>query len=121
MMAEVKDPSDTGGRLIAASQVKGTNVYNRAGEKLGSVYDVMIDKQSGSTEYAIMSFGGFLGIGDSYHPLPWRSLTYDTRQGGYVVDIDRSRLQGAPSYSSSDAGRWDDPTYGRQINDYYDR
>ena len=118
-MAEVKYPSDTGWRLIAAIKVNGTNVYNRAGEKLGSVYDVMIDKRSGNTEYAIMSFGGFLGIGDSYHPLPWRSLTYDESQGGYVVDIDRSRLQGAPSYSSSDTSRWNDPNYGRQVNDYY--
>jgi sporulation protein YlmC with PRC-barrel domain len=118
-MAVVKDPSDTGGRLIAASKVEGTNVYDRAGTKVGSVYDVMIDKQSGNTEYAIMSFGGFLGIGDSYHPLPWRSLTYDEQQGGYVVDIDRSRLEAAPSYRSSEASRWDDPTYGRQVNDYY--
>jgi sporulation protein YlmC with PRC-barrel domain len=118
-MSEVKDPSDTGGRLIAASKVNGTNVYNRAGEKLGSVYDVMIDKRSGNAEYAIMSFGGFLGIGDSYHPLPWRSLTYDERQGGYVVDVDRSRLEGAPSYRSSDTGRWADPDYRRQVDDYY--
>ena len=69
-MADVKDPSDTGGKLIAASKVNGTSVYNTAGEKLGSVYDVMIDKSTGKTEYAIMSFGGFLGIGDRYHPLP---------------------------------------------------
>ncbi len=75
-MAQV-DPSHTGGSLIAASKVNGTTVYNTAGEKLGSVYDVMIDKRSGKAAYAIMSFGGFLGIGDSYHPLPWQSLTYD--------------------------------------------
>ena len=68
-MAQV-DPSHTGGSLIAASKVNGTTVYNTAGEKLGSVYDVMIDKRSGKAAYAIMSFGGFLGIGDSYHPLP---------------------------------------------------
>jgi sporulation protein YlmC with PRC-barrel domain len=73
-MADVKDPSDTSGRLIAARKVNGTNVYNTVGEKLGSVYDVMIDKRSGNAEYAIMSFGGFLGIGDSYHPLPWPRL-----------------------------------------------
>jgi sporulation protein YlmC with PRC-barrel domain len=118
-MGDVRNSSDTSGRLIAASKVNGTNVYNTAGEKLGSVYDVMIDKRSGNTEYAIMSFGGFLGIGDSYHPLPWRSLTYDAAQGGYVVDIDRSRLEGAPSYSSRDSDRWTDPAYGRQVNDYY--
>lgn len=118
-MAEVKDPSHTGGSLIAASKVNGTAVYNTAGEKLGSVYDVMIDKRSGRTEYAIMSFGGFLGIGDSYHPLPWQSLTYDERQGGYVVNIDRSRLEGAPSYSSTESDRWADPGYGREVNGYY--
>jgi sporulation protein YlmC with PRC-barrel domain len=118
-MANVADPSATSGQLIAASKVNGTNVYNRAGEKLGSVYDVMIDKRSGKAEYAILSFGGFLGIGDSYHPLPWRSLTYDEAQGGYVVDIDRSRLEGAPVYSDTDADRWRDPAYGKQINDYY--
>jgi len=118
-MASVKDPSDTGGRLIAASKVNGTNVYNRAGEKLGSVYDVMLDKRSGKADYAIMSFGGFLGIGDSYHPLPWDQLTYDTNMGGYVVNLDRARLEGAPSYGASDTTIWDDPEYGRRVNDYY--
>jgi sporulation protein YlmC with PRC-barrel domain len=113
------DPSDTRGRLIAASKVNGTTVYNTAGEKLGSVYDVMIDKHSGKAEYAIMSFGGFLGIGDSYHPLPWQALTYDESKGGYVVNLDRSRLEGAPSYRASDTSTWDDPAYGRRINEYY--
>jgi sporulation protein YlmC with PRC-barrel domain len=120
-MADVKDPSDTGGRLIAASKVNGTDVYNRTGEKLGSVYDVMLDKRSGKADYAIMSFGGFLGIGDSYHPLPWDQLTYDTNMGGYVVNLDRARLEGAPSYATSDTTAWDDPEYGRRVNDYYGR
>ena len=66
-----------------------------------------------------MSFGGFLGIGDSYHPLPWHSLKYDEQQGGYVVNIDRARLEGAPVYSDSEPDRWADPTYGRQIDAYY--
>ena len=118
-MADLYNPSDTRGRLIAASKVNGSTVYNPAGEKLGSVYDVMLDKRSGKAEYAIMSFGGFLGIGDSYHPLPWQALNYDERQGGYVVNLDRSRLEGAPSYRSSDASLWDDPTYGRRIDEYY--
>ena len=117
--ANLNDPSDTGGRLIAARQVNGTNVYNRAGEKLGSVYDVMIDKQNGQVEYAIMSFGGFLGIGDSYHPLPWKTLNYGPREGGYVVDIDRQKLEGVPSYTANDTTVWDDPAYGRRVNDYY--
>lgn len=118
-MSGLHDRTDTRGRLIAASKVNGTTVYNTAGEKLGSVYDVMIDKRSGKAEYAIMSFGGFLGIGDSYHPLPWQTLTYDEREGGYVVNIDRSRLEGAPSYRSNDGMPWNDPAYGRRVDEYY--
>ena len=119
-MATVHDPSDTGGRLIAASKVNGTSVYNTAGEKLGTVYDVMLDKVSGHTQYAIMSFGGFLGIGDKYHPLPWNQLKYDPGEGGYVVNLDRNRLEGAPVYSTSELGMWDD-LRGRDIDVYYGR
>jgi sporulation protein YlmC with PRC-barrel domain len=117
-MASLNDPSDTHGRLIAASQVNGTTVYNRAGEKLGSIHDVLLDKMAGKAEYAIMSFGGFLGIGDQYHPLPWRALTYDPNQGGYVVDVDRRLLEGAPSYGANE-NFWGDPEYGRRVTDYY--
>jgi sporulation protein YlmC with PRC-barrel domain len=117
-VANLDNPRDTGGRLIAASKVNGTNVYNTAGEKLGSVYDVLLDKISGRTEYAILSFGGFLGIGDKYHPLPWNQLKYDTNQGGYVVNLDRRRLEGAPAYAASEMGLWDD-TRGRDVDAYY--
>jgi hypothetical protein len=80
----------------------------------------MVYKRSGQVAYAVMSFGGFLGVGDSYHPLPWKSLTYDTSQGGYVVDLDKSRLQGAPSYTSSEESTyWGDRARGRAIDDYY--
>src|SRR5919205_2546753 len=88
--------TDETDRLISADKVEGTAVYNRMGERLGTVYTVMIDKYSGQVAYAVMSFGGFLGIGERYHPLPWRALTYDTRLGGYVVDITRGQLEGAP-------------------------
>jgi hypothetical protein len=80
----------------------------------------MVDKRSGQVAYAVMSFGGFLGIGDSYHPLPWKALTYDTNQGGYVVDLDKSRLQGAPSYTAGEeASYWSDRSRSRGIDDYY--
>jgi PRC-barrel domain len=105
-------------RLISSDKVEGTAVYNRAGESLGSVYTVMIDKYSGQVAYAVMSFGGFLGLGERYHPLPWRSLTYDTGLGGYVVDVGRERLEKAPSYGRDEAP-WGDPAYGRRVSDYY--
>jgi hypothetical protein len=118
-MATINDPADTHGRLIAAGKVNGTSVYDPAGEKLGSIYDVMLDKASGKADYAIMSFGGFLGMGSSYHPLPWSELTYDEGLGGYVVGIDRSVLEGAPTYDGEDLTAWEDPNFGRRIDDYY--
>jgi sporulation protein YlmC with PRC-barrel domain len=113
--------TDETDRLISSNKVEGTAVYNRQGERLGSIYNFMVDKRSGQVEYAVLSFGGFLGIGDSYYPLPWKSLKYDTGQGGYVVDLDKDRLQGAPSYSRGEAPDWSNPGYGRQIDDYYGR
>ena len=107
----------TSGTIIAADKVEGTNVYIYAGDKLGSVDHVMIDKMSGKVCYAIMSFGGFLGIGESYHPLPWHKLTYDEAKGGFVVDLDKQRLEGAP-YSKEAAIDWT-PEWGRRIDDYY--
>ena len=91
--------TDETDRLIASNKVEGTAVYNRQGERLGEVYNFMVDKYSGQVAYAVMSFGGFLGIGENYHPLPWRVLDYDTRMGGYVVDLDKEKLRGAPSFS----------------------
>jgi hypothetical protein len=105
-------------RLIASNKVEGTAVYNQEGEHLGSVYNFMVDKVSGQVAYAVMSFGGFLGLGDSYHPLPWKALRYDTKLGGYVVDLDRDRLAGAPSYRGGE-DPFADPAFGPKLTDYY--
>jgi sporulation protein YlmC with PRC-barrel domain len=105
-------------RLIASDKVEGTAVYDRQGNRLGSVYNVMIDKYSGQVAYAVMSFGGFLGIGERYHALPWRMLTYDTGLGGYVVDVTREQLERAPTYAR-DETPWSNPDYGRNIYSHY--
>ena len=105
--------------LIASDKVEGTAVYNRTGEKLGSVYNFMVDKRSGKVAYAVLSFGGVLGIGSSYHPLPWSQLTYEPSLGGYVVNLTREQLEGAPAYSASDALAWNDPAYSRGIDEFY--
>jgi hypothetical protein len=96
------DNRDETASLISAGKVQGTNVYNTNGDSLGEVYDVMIDKLSGKVAYAIMSFGGFLGVGERYHPLPWNTLKYDTRQGGYVVGLTRQQLEGAPTFARTE-------------------
>ena len=80
-MASLDDTNDPTGKLIAAHKVQGANVYSTALEKLGTVEDIMIDKASGRIAYAILSFGGFLGIGDRYYPLPWERLNYNSGVG----------------------------------------
>jgi sporulation protein YlmC with PRC-barrel domain len=106
-------------RLISSEKVEGTAVYNTRGEKLGSIQHLMIDKFTGHVEYAVMSFGGFLGIGEDYYPLPWRKLTYDTRLSGYCVDLDRTRLEKAPAYTMSNQPDWSDRAYRTRINEYW--
>jgi hypothetical protein len=99
-------------QMIASNRVEGTPVYNRQKERLGTIHHLMVHKLSGQVEYAVMSFGGFLGMGDDYHPLPWKTLSYDVHQNGYVIDLDRQFLQNAPTYSSGS-----EPTYNREYTD----
>jgi len=109
----------TTGSLIGAEQVNGTSVYNMDGDKLGTVDDIMIDKISGKAIYAVMAFGGFLGIGEKQHPLPWSSLTYDESKDGFVVNLDKRKLEEAPTLDPADEGFVWTPDYGRSIDKYY--
>jgi hypothetical protein len=104
--------------LIASNKVEGTNVYDRSGERLGEVYNFMVNKRTGQVAYAVMSFGGFLGIGEQYHPLPWKALDYDTKVGGYRVNVDRSKLESAPRYAREE-DPWRDPVYAGKVSDYW--
>jgi sporulation protein YlmC with PRC-barrel domain len=103
--------------LISAAKVKGTDVYDASGDRIGEIDDVMITKRSGKIAYALMSFGGFLGIGEKYHPLPWDVLEYDTSLGGYRVGTAGENFRNAPSYSRDEVagGGWNEST-----DDYYD-
>jgi sporulation protein YlmC with PRC-barrel domain len=106
------------GSIISADKVEGTAVYDRSGNRLGSIEDVMLDKVSGKALYAIMSFGGFLGMGENHYPLPWSSLTYDTNQGGYVVELSKEQLERAPTYDEDKMPQWT-PDYGRNVDQYW--
>ncbi len=81
---------------ISTADVNGTKVYSPTGDKLGHIDELMIDKQSGKVAYAVMGFGGFLGMGEDHHPIPWSKLRYDTELDGYVTDITKDQLEGAP-------------------------
>ena len=107
------------GNLIGSDKVEGTAVYGADNQRMGSIERVMIDKISGKVAYAVLGFGGFLGIGDDHYPLPWESLKYDTNLGGYVTGITDSQLGGAPKYSNESSWNWSDPTVARSIDDFY--
>jgi sporulation protein YlmC with PRC-barrel domain len=112
------DKDIVAGDVISSDRVEGTNVFNSAGDKLGSIDDLMIDKRSGQVRYAVMEFGGFLGMGTDRYPLPWDMLKYDTSKDGYVVPLDKDRLENAPRYSQESRPDYDED-YGRRVNDYY--
>lgn len=105
-------------RLIASDKVEGTAVYNPKGDKLGTIDNFMLEKRSGKAQYAVMEFGGFLGIGTDRYPIPWEMLTYNTDKGGYVVNIDKDQLENAPRYSEGDTPEYND-AYGRTVYGYY--
>lgn len=105
-------------RLIGSTRVAGTPVYDRRGERLGHIEDIMIDKPSGRIAYAVLSFGGFLGFGDKHHPLPWDALRYDVSKDGYVVDLTIKDLESAPTYIANTKPDWDDQGWGH-VDDYY--
>ena len=103
--------------LISADRVEGTPVYTPGGDKLGHVEDIMLHKQTGRVAYAVVSFGGFLGVGEKYHPLPWSMLKYDTEKNGYVLPIARSKLEEAPSFRDTDLG--DDDDWRTAVHSHY--
>eukprot|EP00873_Tetraselmis_striata_P030612 jgi/Tetstr1/450876/TSEL_037912.t1 len=107
------------GNLIGSDKVEGTDVYSLANDKIGTIERVMIDKLSGKVGYAVLSFGGFLGIGDDHYPIPWAKLTYDESLGGYRTDISKADLDNAPRYNADDDFEWNDRQRAMDIYTYY--
>ena len=105
--------------LIGSDKVEGTKVYRPSGEKIGQVERIMIDKKTGKVAYAVMSFGGFMGMGHDHYPLPWSMLNYSEMLGGYEVSITEEQLQSAPKYSQSESWDWGDRTRHERLHDYY--
>jgi hypothetical protein len=105
--------------LIGSDKVDGTAVYGADERKIGSVQRVMIDKISGKVAYAVVSFGGFLGMGEDYYQMPWPNLKYDTRLGGYRVGVTEDQLKGAPKFNRNSDWDWSDRARDRSVYDYY--
>jgi hypothetical protein len=103
--------------LIASDKVEGTAVYGRDGDRIGSIQRIILEKRGGRVAYAVLSFGGFWGIGDEYYPLPWEKLTYDESLDGYRIDLTKEQVEAAPR-ARDDSEDWY-RNNGRSVYDYY--
>jgi sporulation protein YlmC with PRC-barrel domain len=104
---------------IRAKKVIGTDVKDPAGKSIGKVEDILLEKQSNNIMYAVVGFGGFLGIGEKYHPLPWSVLDYDENQGAYVVNLTKEQLAAAPADSLDALTQSDGQGYRDRVYGYY--
>ena len=109
----------TGKPLIESDRVEGTAVCDANGRHIGSIKRLMIEKVSGKVAYAVMTFGGFLGMGEHEHMVPWNALTYDTSLGGYRTNINEEQLRGAPAYARESDHEWTDRNREKELHDYY--
>ena len=105
--------------LISSDKVAGTSVYDRNGNNLGTISNVMLDKRSGQVAYAVLSFGGFLGIADKLFAVPWKALKLDTENKRFILNVDKERLEAAPGFDKDDWPNMADPTWQNTINSYY--
>lgn len=105
-----------GSSLVSSSDVTGTEVYARDGAHVGTVDHLMIDKESGKVAYAVMAFGGFLGIGEEQHPVPWGKLSYDKTKNGFLTDLTEEDVKGAPARHDN---WYADRDWERRMHDHY--
>jgi hypothetical protein len=112
-MAQTTRPAH---RLISSKDVKGADVYGVGDKEIGEIDHLLIEKVSGRVAYAVMSFGGFLGLGHSHYPIPWTALKYDTSLGGYRTGITEAQLKDAPDFSDDS---WTDRDWETRTHQHY--
>lgn len=113
------DHSGPGPEIMAASSFEGETVVNTQGETLGEIEEVMLDVRGGRIAYAVMSAGGFLGIGEKYFAVPWSAFTMDTDQKAFILDVDKQRLMNAPGFDKDHWPAMGDQSWAGQVHRYY--
>lgn len=108
-----------GPRLMGADTLIGNDVYNTRDEDLGDIKEIMLDTASGKVAYAVLSFGGFLGMGEKLFAVPWAALRLDTVNKRFVLDADKDRLKNAPGFDKDNWPNMSDPTWSKGIHDFY--
>lgn len=108
-----------GPRLMGANTFDGNDVFNKQDEDLGDVKEIMIDVPTGRVAYAVLSFGGFLGMGDKLFAVPWSALTLDTVNHRFVLDVSKERLTEAPGFDKDAWPDMADRTWVKDVHAYY--
>jgi len=108
-----------GPHLMGADTLIGNDVYNRQEDDLGEIKEIMLDVHSGRVAYAVLSFGGFLGMGKKLFAVPWSALTLDTEHKRFVLDIDKERLASAPGFDKDHWPDMADPAWTQSVHSYY--
>ena len=114
-----KEGKGPGPRLMGADTLIGEDVYNTQDEDLGDIKEIMLDMNNGKIAYAVLSFGGFLGMGDKLFAVPWNALTLDTENKRFILNVDKDRLQSAPGFDKDDWPDMADPSWQNTIHSYY--
>jgi sporulation protein YlmC with PRC-barrel domain len=107
-------------KVLSSTTICGDPVVNAAGENLGEIEDLMVDLHNGRVAYAVLSFGGFMGIGDKLFAVPFEALKLDAEHDRFVLDIPREKLEKAPGFDKSSWPDFADPRFGQQVYGYYD-
>ena len=117
--SEINSAVRPASRLLSASTLAADDVYNPKGEKLGSIKELMLNIESGKVCYAVLSFGGFLSLGEKLFAVPWSALTVDTENQRFVLDTDEERLKTAPGFDTDNWPNMADPTWEKTVHAYY--
>jgi sporulation protein YlmC with PRC-barrel domain len=105
--------------LLSADTITGDDVCNLKDEKLGTIQDIMLDIQNGKIRYAVLSSGGFLGMGDRLFAIPWSALKLDSEHKRFTLDVDMERLQAAPGFDKDNWPNWSDSSWSASVDSYY--
>ncbi len=111
--------SGPGPSLMGANTLIGNDVYNHKEEDLGDIKEIMLDMRSGKVAYAVLSFGGFLGVGEKLFAVPWNALTLDTINERFILNVEKTRLESAPGFDQEDWPDMADPAWAAEVHSYY--
>jgi uncharacterized protein YrrD len=118
-MRHGNDGSDSHRRVLSAGTLTGTTVRNPQGDDLGKIEEIMLDQPSGKVAYAVLSFGGFLGMGDKLFAIPWKALSVDQERDEFVLNVKPEVLEDAPGFDKDNWPDFADPQWGEQIHAHY--